>query len=80
MSAGNLSLMLASKIDIICTIQKMVYFLCRLPSTDTKDPSLMSTIIMQPIQKKHIYGVGCPSIADTINLYLGVSQRIFGVM
>jgi hypothetical protein len=35
---------------------------------------------MQPIQKKHIYGVGCPSIADTINLYLGVSQRIFGVM
>ncbi len=37
--------------DIICTIQKMVYFLCRLPSTDTKDVSLVLAIITQPIQK-----------------------------
>jgi hypothetical protein len=49
--AGNLSLVPVRESDTLCVIQKMAYFLCQLLSTDTKDPSLMSAVIMQPILK-----------------------------
>jgi hypothetical protein len=68
--AGNLFLVPPSESDILCRIQKINHFWCRLLSTDTKDPSLVSAVITQLIQKKLIYGVDCPSIADTINLCL----------
>jgi hypothetical protein len=48
---GNLSLVPAIESDALCRIQKMAHFLCRLLSTDTKDPSLVLAVIIQLIQK-----------------------------
>jgi hypothetical protein len=44
-STGNLSLVPASETDTICEIQEFAHFLCQLSSTDTKNSSLMTTVI-----------------------------------
>jgi hypothetical protein len=61
---GDLYFMLANESNTHCVIQKMAHFFCRLLSTDTKDVSYHNATDT----KELIYGVGCPSIADNINL------------